>query len=299
MKPREYCCCAIPIINAGIYAALIEQTVAGLLVAILSLATPHIVGSATPSFARWILAIVCFVGAGLQLLGFVGVAKEKPILFRRYLSLHIIALLAAFAVAAAWIILSATKHNDAKSTCLSDFFSAPSTRSQGETLCEVFPWVSVGIMGGLWAILAIMHVYLYVVLASYSSVQQKDHVKYNDLKGASTPETIPMNNRNDWDARPSSDFAEQGYSHGRQASTASMSDVIHQPVHQPRDAYSDAYSRPSPPQRQFSSGSAFQQPAHAYTQEPGPTPRYNESYYPGNEPAGIGRPAQAQAHPGE
>ena len=143
-----------------------------------------------------------------------------------------------------------------------------------------------------------MQLYLYVVLSSYSSEQEKDHIKYNDLKGSSTPETIPMNNRNDWDGRPSSDFAEQGYSHGRQASSASMSDVIHQPVHQPRDGFSDVYSRPAP-QRQYSSGSVFQQPLHAYTQDPGPTPRFNASYYPGNETGGIGRPAQAQAHPGE
>ena len=40
MKPRDYCCCAIPVINAGIYAALAEQFVLALLVAILALATP-------------------------------------------------------------------------------------------------------------------------------------------------------------------------------------------------------------------------------------------------------------------
>ncbi|KAL0580371.1 hypothetical protein V5O48_001616 [Marasmius crinis-equi] len=300
MKPREYCCCAIPIINAGIYATLLEQTVAGILIGILSLATPHIVGASTPSFAAWILAIICFIGAGLQVLGFIGVAKEKPILFRRYLSLHSIALLAAFAVAAAWIILSATKHSDAKSKCLSDFFNTPQTQSQGQTLCEIFPWVSVGVMGGLWALLAIMHVYLYIVLSSYSSEQTKDHIRYNSLSDPLNPDNIPMNNRNDWNASPSStDSAERGYGHAKQASAASMSDLMNQPVHQPKDGYSDAYSRPYPPQRQFSSSSAFQSPSNAYTQDPGPTPRFNDPYYAGSSTAGVGRPAQAQAHPAE
>lgn len=40
MKPRDYCCCAIPIVNAGIYATLIEQFVLGILVGILSMVTP-------------------------------------------------------------------------------------------------------------------------------------------------------------------------------------------------------------------------------------------------------------------
>jgi hypothetical protein len=93
MKPRDYCCCAIPIVNAGIYVTLVEQFTAGLVIGILSLATPSskhykvsdcfahpfsfisVVGAATPSFAPWILAIVCFVGAAIQVLGFIGVAK--------------------------------------------------------------------------------------------------------------------------------------------------------------------------------------------------------------------------------
>ena len=40
MKPRDYCCCAIPVMNVGIYAALFEQFLLALLVAILSVATP-------------------------------------------------------------------------------------------------------------------------------------------------------------------------------------------------------------------------------------------------------------------
>ncbi len=39
-KPRDYCCCAIPLVNAGVYATLIEQTAAGLLIGTLSIATP-------------------------------------------------------------------------------------------------------------------------------------------------------------------------------------------------------------------------------------------------------------------
>jgi hypothetical protein len=34
-----------------------------------------VVGAATPGVAKWIFAIVCYIGAGVQVLGFIAVAK--------------------------------------------------------------------------------------------------------------------------------------------------------------------------------------------------------------------------------
>lgn len=39
MKPRDYCCCAIPTVNAGIYAILAEQFTLGILAGTLAVAT--------------------------------------------------------------------------------------------------------------------------------------------------------------------------------------------------------------------------------------------------------------------
>lgn len=92
MKPRDYCCCAIPVVNVGIYLTLIEQFVLGIVAGTLSIATPQsnhfhtlphsllrhyciVVGAATPSSARWIFAAICYVGAVIQVLGFIGVAQ--------------------------------------------------------------------------------------------------------------------------------------------------------------------------------------------------------------------------------
>ncbi|KAG6334291.1 hypothetical protein ID866_4788 [Astraeus odoratus] len=55
MKPREYCCCAIPLVNPGIYATLTEQFVLGVVVGTLSVATPS--------------------RAAVQVFGFLGVAQ--------------------------------------------------------------------------------------------------------------------------------------------------------------------------------------------------------------------------------
>ena len=40
MKPREYCCCAIPLVNAGIYSTLVVQSATGILVGTLAVGTP-------------------------------------------------------------------------------------------------------------------------------------------------------------------------------------------------------------------------------------------------------------------
>jgi hypothetical protein len=212
MKAREYCCCAIPLVNAGIYLTLIEHVVVSLLVGILAVATPSIVGASTPSFAPLILAIICFVVAAVQSLGLIGVAKEKTILYRRYVTLHGLAISAAFSIAAAWLIVSATRHSDAQAKCIQDFFSSTgsaSSSSEGEALCNIFSWVDIGIMGGLWVLLAILQLYLFVVLSSYGTAQRRDHDQYDRIYDPSQPltaENIPLDNPTDpWDSRPSVD----------------------------------------------------------------------------------------------
>ncbi|KAJ6610088.1 hypothetical protein B0H10DRAFT_2062043 [Mycena sp. CBHHK59/15] len=271
MKAREYCCCAIPLVNAGIYFTLIEQFALGILVGILSVATPSIVGAVTPSFAPWLLGIICFVAGGVQVLGFIGVAQEKPILFRRYISLHSLSIVAAFSVALAWVILSLTRHSTAQSNCLNNFFANADSeqKTEGNILCKSF--------------LGSMSIYLYVVLTSYSMAQQQDHAKYDAFTESTTfnNESIPMNHRNDaWDSRPSTEalyqqrnVGQSDYAHLRKDSTTSLSD-------QPSDGYS-VRSYPPPMQRQPS----LPQPS-------------NVLYY-SNNTGNLDRPALTQAHPAE
>jgi hypothetical protein len=312
MKPRDYCCCAIPIINAGVYATLAEQFVLGLLVGVLSVGTPSIVGAATPSFAKWILGIIGFVGAGLQLLGIFGVAKEKRILFRRYLTLHSITLSAGFAVAIAWTVISVTRHSTAKSNCIKDFFvdTDNSTTDAADKICEIFPYVDIGVMGGLILVLAIAQIYFYLVLSSYSSTQERDHIKYDSVS-LKPADAIAMTDRNDpWDTRVSHDEDRTRPGHYRDHSTTSASDVLSEPQAVASDSLSDrnyGYRQGSyPPENQYqnyptrqnSQPATLVHPMDAYTHEPTPTPSYPQynNYSSGTT---YGSPPNAQAHPGE
>lgn len=131
-----------------------------------------------------------------------------------------------------------------------------------------------------------MQLYFYVVVSSYTSAQQRDHEKYDSVYDPTNPLTsdIPMTSRNDpWDSRPSMD-EDAGYGHARQASDASV--------------LGDKGYGGYPPARQPSNRTGVSQPPSAYTQDPGPTPNYNNNYFTGRG-EDINRPPTSQAHPGE
>lgn len=78
-------------------------------------------------------------------------------MYRRYVTVHGIITGLGFSVAATWIIWSAIGHSNAQQRCITDFFLGSDTQ-EADTLCNIFPWVTVGIMGALWLILAVVQV---------------------------------------------------------------------------------------------------------------------------------------------
>jgi hypothetical protein len=292
-------------VYSGIYAVLIEQFVLAIVVGTLCVATPTIVGAATPSFAKWILAIVCYMAAGIQILGFIGVARERSIMYRRYVTLHVLVTVVIFALGATWIVISASRHSTAETNCVNNFFPDialnNSTTTEAKVLCDVFPWVDVGIMAGLWVFFAAVQFYFYLIVTSYGNAQQRDSNNYEagfDAKPLTTD--IPLSDRAEpWKSRPSHDrllnagLGEYSQSHQRNNSGQSVSTVMGEPLQREVGGY-DNYESVYPPRQ-----NSTRQPANAYTQDPGPTPIDN--YLSGDDTGGAGmnRPMATQAHPAE
>ncbi|KAI9508791.1 hypothetical protein F5148DRAFT_1283640 [Russula earlei] len=261
MKPREYCCCAIPVVNFGIYSTLIEQFVLGIVAGTLSVGTPEIVGASTPSFSRWVFAIICYVGAMIQVLGFIGVVREKPILYRRYTTLHALITVAAFSVAAVWIGISASRHNTAKSNCEQKFFTATSDiTSEGQTMCEIFPWVDIGLMGGLWVLLAISQAYFFSIVSGYGVGQRLDHEKLKSTYSmAGLNSDLGLANRSEpWDLP----VPQRGDGRGHARYESDTSDVV---------MLEDTYNGPQ---------EAIPVPTFAPTGHPSQSNQYEEYRYP-------------------
>ncbi|KAG2366617.1 hypothetical protein BDR07DRAFT_1274275 [Suillus spraguei] len=224
MKAREYCCCAIPLVKAGIYTTLIEQFSLGIIIGSLSVGTPSIVGAATPSYASLLLAIACYVGAAIQVLGFIGISKDKHILFRRYATLNSLITLVAFAIAAAWVIVSAKGHSTAVTNCENKYYSASallgSNATEGQTVCDIITWIDIGLMAGAWVFFALVQAYLLFVISSYGTAQRQVYEKYDALNDTTKPLTdnIPMSDRGDpWDYRASTEY-EDGHGYMQNAS---------------------------------------------------------------------------------
>lgn len=103
--------------------------------------------------------------------------QEKTTTFRIYVWLNAVLTAFALACAAALIIVSALRHENAITTCQQNFFSADanSTSSsssvfggnttetlnqEAKTLCSPFAWADVGILGGLWLLALIFQGYM-------------------------------------------------------------------------------------------------------------------------------------------
>jgi len=232
-KIHEYCCCAIPVHNFGIYCVLIETIVVGITAGTLSIAAPTIIGANLPSFAKWVFAIICYAAAGVQLMGFLGVVKEKPTLFKTFQSLNFIAMSLVFGVAAALIGLAAGRHNTARTKCQQNFYSDSSSELEKDsgTICSAFAWADVGLMALLWVLLAIVQFYFVLITRWYAAAKAEDRKEYFSVYSVGgNPDDIVLQPRGDalqenntYDAQGQEiPRGERGqYSHIRQASEAS------------------------------------------------------------------------------
>lgn len=199
-------------------------------------------GSYVPSFTPYILAILCFIVALIQFIGYYGVYKvgtrffgfagmrcaapsltdvstqEQLRTFRAYAWVNAVGFLCIFICSGVLIGVSAGRHNDAVKRCMVDYFGGSakalevSVSSEGEGMCSGFAWAQVGFMGGLWLILFIGQVYFMFMTKFYATEQKVDHQKYKSIYEANAEEFAMMERNSQWgphldawDHRPSMD----------------------------------------------------------------------------------------------
>jgi len=128
-----------------------------------SLTSPiPVVGAAVPAAFKFIMLLLGYIFAGVQLVGFFGIFKEKPALFRKYVTFNSVILYVGLSAALTFIGISAGRHQAAVDQCESSFFSSgnqtTTAETEGEQICNIFTWVVLGIMGGLWIVIFILQV---------------------------------------------------------------------------------------------------------------------------------------------
>lgn len=79
----------------------------------------------------------------------------------------------ALVVAVAFIGLSAARHSTAVTNCEA-LFSTSTTNSTSTTVCGIWVWVQIGIMGLLWVLVTVCEVYFLMYAGIYASEQRLD-----------------------------------------------------------------------------------------------------------------------------
>ncbi|KAM0788695.1 hypothetical protein ACM66B_002792 [Microbotryomycetes sp. NB124-2] len=217
---RTYVCCAVPLYNVGAYAILSQFTVIALVTGVLCFAAPDIIAVTVPSFAPYVLGIVCIAVAVFQLFGFLGVYRDKPSMFKTYARINTVLVTAALVIALVLIILSAARHSTAVNNCENLFANKATSTDQvtsGTDICNIWTWVQIGIMGLLFLIVALCEAYFLMFSHIYSSEQKLDHARYNSVYSTAAEE---IRQSGLWDSmnRPSLDAPGYPQTHARQQS---------------------------------------------------------------------------------
>jgi hypothetical protein len=113
-----------------------------------------------------------------------GVFKEKAGIYRSFVRTNVAAVAATLVLALAWIIMSMVNHNKGKDTCVAQFVAVGSSTSanSGETICNIFTWVQVGLLAFLWIFIALAQAYFLTMVwrldrlleQGYSSVRSRN-----------------------------------------------------------------------------------------------------------------------------
>ncbi|EHS63928.1 uncharacterized protein PGTG_21946 [Puccinia graminis f. sp. tritici CRL 75-36-700-3] len=184
----HYCCFAIPLYNTGIYSILAQFTIFGFVFGILSFSAPSILAIVLDFSFTAFFGVLCLAVGSIQALGFYGVYKEKPIIFKRYFMGNVGLIGITFLYSLILLIISSTKHQTAIDQCLLQFVSndefvdGPSNSSR--QLCSVWTWAQLAVCFFVWFLFFFSQLYFCYMVKVWGQDQRLDHIRYQSLISA-------------------------------------------------------------------------------------------------------------------
>ncbi|OAV96305.1 hypothetical protein PTTG_06305 [Puccinia triticina 1-1 BBBD Race 1] len=184
----HYCCFAIPLYNTGIYSILAQFTVFGFVFGILSFSAPSILAIVLDFAYTAFFGILCLAVGFIQALGFFGVYKEKPAIFKKYFIGNVGLLALTFGYSLVLLIISSTKHATAIDQCLLQFVSneefvdGPSSTSR--QVCSVWTYAQLAVCFFVWFLFFFSQLYFCYMVKIWGQDQKLDHIRYQSLISA-------------------------------------------------------------------------------------------------------------------
>ncbi|KAK0546308.1 hypothetical protein OC846_004958 [Tilletia horrida] len=306
----EFCCFALPLVNFGAYAIVLENAFVALCLVILAVAPPQIValmGGATPAtIAKIVVVALGVIILVWQLLGLVAINRQSTRSYQFYLRINTILTLAVIGATAAFLAIGAARHSTAVDACIAQFGTVQTSSGNsatdvlsgvindgaksGSTICNAFVWVQVGAMAGLIVLLGLTQLYMLFCQRAYG---QKQRAAASELKAETgAADNIPLSHRDSttWDpynANPAAGDAAARYSESH--------DYV-APAQQAGGMYS-SHNNPAAGVYETQPYATYSQPAYdsAYETEAGRQGQQPHGYYGADAYAAPNRNSRHQA----
>lgn len=165
---------ALPLVNSGSYGICLLNFLMGIAGCAIAFGPKEIVALMGVSL-QWTkyLTGLSLLALGLwQIVGVLGIATERYSVYRFYIFVHRLGLLAVFIPPIVFIIVAGVQHNKTYDSCIANFgynppvsaaghvnsFDSSTYRDVGHDICNALIYAQLGCMAGLLVLLAVLEV---------------------------------------------------------------------------------------------------------------------------------------------
>ncbi|KAL4398896.1 hypothetical protein ACI68E_004293 [Malassezia pachydermatis] len=198
-----------PLVKFGAYTLTVETAFVALCVGILALAPPPIVGGmgAIPAWGKYVVAVIAFVLAAWQIVGFASIMADHTVLFRWYSRVTFIGTIIILIFTIAFMATAAGLHDNVIPTCLANFEQPLANDGFGiqqvqdrldqgrRDVCNILAWADVGLMAGLIIVVGLMQLYMCYMLHKYG---QRQRAAEKEARMNPAPVSLPMQDTKQW-----------------------------------------------------------------------------------------------------
>ncbi|OAV99119.1 hypothetical protein PTTG_02348 [Puccinia triticina 1-1 BBBD Race 1] len=192
-KQERTCCLSIQLFTAGIMIILYFNTFLAIFCACMSFFGPKILALVQPAIVSYIFGILYLTVAGLHIFGIICVERNFVSRFRIFKNLTLYAVGSILLLGLVFIIRTAAQHTTSVAQCMEVYhFPVDATYSKTKpkdragsssavnaamTVCDIFSWVQVVVMGLVWLALTGTQLYFGAKHRIFFELKHKDYLE--------------------------------------------------------------------------------------------------------------------------
>ncbi|KAH9456229.1 hypothetical protein MJO28_006255 [Puccinia striiformis f. sp. tritici] len=192
-KQERTCCLSIQLFTAGMMIILYFNTFLAIFCACMSFFGPKILALVQPVMVSYIFGGLYLAVAGLNIFGIICVERNFVTRFRTFKNLTLYVIGAIVLLGLVFIMRSASQHTTSVAQCMEvyhfpvdetynkknskDRAGSSSSVIAAMTVCDLFSWAQIVVMGTVWLGLTSMQLYFGAKHRVYYELKQKDYLE--------------------------------------------------------------------------------------------------------------------------